>query len=314
MAVGVACSSGNSESNSAKACVPGQSIQCAGVNGCLGAQACNADGTGYNSCACGSGVGSGSTTAVGGAGSRPGATGGMQTSGWPFGGSIFNTGGSQTLGGQAGLVGGQSGNAGSVGTNGGSNTIQGGTSATTPGGNANCSPVSMAGYTFPAYKPARHIANACTDQAIQQYYTDCYSAGNCTAFSASGAFATCGACLEPTLLTDSSYGPILAVGNTNPPFYETNVAGCEELVGATSCAPKMQIAFLCEYNSCASSCPLLNASSYDALFKCMDSARASTCAQQDTASHCLTTSAQVAACSGSTFQAQFLAIAKIFCQ
>lgn len=39
--------------DSASACTPGQSVPCAGPGGCLGGQACNAEGTGYLTCDCG---------------------------------------------------------------------------------------------------------------------------------------------------------------------------------------------------------------------------------------------------------------------
>jgi len=38
---------------SSKSCTPGQSVACTGPGGCAGGQVCNADGTGYEACACG---------------------------------------------------------------------------------------------------------------------------------------------------------------------------------------------------------------------------------------------------------------------
>jgi hypothetical protein len=43
----------NSPADAGSVCVPGQSVQCAGPGGCLGDQACNAQGSGYLVCDCG---------------------------------------------------------------------------------------------------------------------------------------------------------------------------------------------------------------------------------------------------------------------
>jgi hypothetical protein len=172
----------------------------------------------------------------------------------------------------------------------------------------------MTGYKYPAYAPARRLARSCTEQQIKQYYTECYTGGECSAFSVSGAQAQCGACLTPTELSASEYGPLLRVGNPNAYFYQTNVAGCEELLGETACAPKMQIEFMCEYLACADSCPLNPGSGYyDALYRCMNDARGAQCSQEQAAAACLTSAANVTACSGANFEQQFLAIAKVFC-
>jgi hypothetical protein len=172
----------------------------------------------------------------------------------------------------------------------------------------------MAGYKYPTYVPARHVQHSCTEQAIQQYFTDCYTGGDCSAFGLSGAQAQCGACLTPTELSAAAYGPLLRVGTPNAYIYETNVAGCEELLGETNCAPKMQVEFLCEYLACTDSCPLRDGSGYyDALYRCMTDARTTQCSQEQKAATCLTNTASAAACCGSSFQEQFLAIAKVFC-
>lgn len=172
----------------------------------------------------------------------------------------------------------------------------------------------MTGYKYPSYVPARQLKHSCTEQAIRQYYTDCYVGGDCSAFGISGAEAQCGACLTPTELSATSYGPLLRIGNPNAYFYQTNTAGCEELLGETACAPKMQVEFLCEYLACADSCPLNPGSGYyDALYRCMQSAQTSQCSQEKTAATCLTSAANVTACGGNSFEEQFIAIAKVFC-
>ena len=72
-------------------CVPGKSDACVGLAGCSGGQTCNADGTGYGPCDCGSAGGGG------------GATGGGGSSG---GGSLGGGGGGMTGGGGGGITGG----------------------------------------------------------------------------------------------------------------------------------------------------------------------------------------------------------------
>jgi len=290
-ALNLSCSSGNSNDDS-RTCVPGQSIQCGGLSGCVGAQSCKADGSGYDACYCAGQGGAGSQLNAGGThsntssyglgtgGYRPGNTTGGVT-------NTFATGGS-----------------GSTLT-----TAVGGTGASTTAATS-CTPKSMTGYAYPSYVPARRIAKSCTEQAIQQYFADCYSGANCTAFQTGGAQAQCGACLAPTDMSAAAYGPLLKAGPASAYYYETNIAGCEELVGEVNCAPKMQVEFLCEYLSCLDAC---TTATFNATFQCMDAARTSQCSQQQAAAACLTSSASVAACSGSTFEAQFIAIAKVFC-
>jgi hypothetical protein len=194
---------------------------------------------------------------------------------------------------------------------GGALTATGGSPAVST---ASCAPTSMTGHKYPSYVPARRMARSCTEQAIQQYFKDCYQGGECSAFNITGSQAQCGTCLAPTELSATAYGPLLRVGTPNAYFYETNVAGCEELMGETSCAPKMQVEFLCEYLSCVDSCPLKDGSGYyDAMYRCMDNARTSQCSQEHTAATCLTNASAAAACSGATFEQQFIAIAKVFC-
>ncbi len=283
-----ACSSANEGEE--RACVPGQAIQCAGPNGCLGAQSCNAEGSGYEACVCG---GIADTVPHQNTGGSVGTN-----SAHPVGGSTM----SQSHG---------TGGASSLGASGGNPGATGGSPAIST---ANCAPKSMAGYQYPGYVPARRLQHSCTLDAIKQYFDECYRGGECAAFEISGAQAQCGACLAPTELNATAYGPLLRVGSPNAYFYDTNVAGCEELLGETACAPKMQVEFLCGYLSCADSCPLNSGSGYyDALFRCMNDAKSSQCNQEHAAAICLTNAANVAACSGNSFEEQFIAIAKVFC-
>lgn len=267
------------------ACVPGQSIQCAGPSGCSGSQVCKVDGSGFDSCDCGH---AGNTAGTGGAGNAT---------------TKINTGGAPQT---TGLATGGS-NAAPLDATGG---------YTSPAiSTANCVPKSVTDDAYPAYVPARRLPGSCTEADIAQYYTDCYAGKSCAAFDVGGALAKCGACLAPTELSATAYGPLLRVGKPNAYFYETNVAGCEELQGETACAPKMQTEFFCKYLACNTSCPITDASGYyDALYRCMNAAQDSACADRHAAAICLTSADKAAACSGATFQEQFLNIAKAFCK
>lgn len=291
----VACSSGGNEQS--LVCEPGRSIQCAGPNGCIGAQSCNGKGSGYDPCSCGSTSTPLTDQATGGLASTPRSftTAGGSTS-YATGGTPVSTGGASSK---------------SNSSSGGALTATGGSPAIST---ANCAPTAMAGYKYPNYVPARRLSHSCSEQAIQLYFTDCYVGGECSAFGITGTQAPCGACLAPTELSAQTYGPLLRLGTPNAYFYQTNVAGCEDLMGETSCAPKMQVEFLCEYLACEDSCPLNDASGYyDAMYRCMNDARSTQCSQQQAAATCLTNTASAAACSGADFQEQFIAIAKVFC-
>ena len=268
-------------------CTPGQSTQCAGVTGCVGAQVCNADGSGYGECTCGN------------SGYQVGSVGG----------NAFTSSSANVAQFGAGGAAGASSPTGYSPTGGQSTTASGGT----PASNPSCVPASMNGQTFPAYIPARHMPGSCTEQAITDYYNNCYLSGECAVFMTGGPYETCGACLAPTELTASSLGPLLRVGTGSLPALETNVAGCEEILGEVACAPKMQIEFLCQYVACANNCPLNDYDSFNGLFQCMATAVTSQCASQHTAAQCLKSASDAAPCSGSSFQEQLTAVAKVFC-
>jgi hypothetical protein len=148
---------------------------------------------------------------------------------------------------------------------------------------------------------------------VQQYYTSCYLAGDCAAFRTGGAQAACGACLAPTDLGASAYGPLLTLGSGSNYLYETNMAGCIELEGEAACAARLQVAALCEYYACAASCPITDSASYQLETQCMMNARSTACSSEQSAAVCITNVAHATACSGGGFEGQFLAIGKVFC-
>ena len=270
----------SSASNDAGGCTQGQSVQCTGVSGCIGTQLCSSDGATYGECSCGfnvSSVGGNATTGTSASGANSRSGGG--------------TGGNSSAGGQPYTPTGGAGASGSLG----------------------CVPRSMSGQAYPPYIPARHLRGSCTEQTILDYYNICYLLGECSAFMKGGPYETCGACLAPSELTASSFGPLLRVGVGALEALETNVAGCEEILGEVACSANMQVEFLCQYGACANSCPVTDSASFDGLLQCMTAAITSQCASQHTAAQCLKNASNAAPCSGSSFQEQFTAVAKVFC-
>ncbi len=257
-------------------CVSGQSIACAGPAGCHGSQTCRADGLGYEACRC--------DLVPGSAGNGPGSASGGSGGGSPNGAGGWSN-----------------------------QPASGGSISATGGASSACSPKDMAGFVYPAYKPARRQAGSCSEQAIQDFYTTCYSNGDCAAFQPGGARASCGACLGFTPLDASQYGPVVKLGSDAQYLAETNMAGCIELVGEPDCAARMQVAALCEYYACAAGCPLADTSSYQALMDCMAQARATVCTSAQSAAACIRDAAHVSACSGPSFETQFAAVARVFC-
>src|SRR5271157_614871 len=129
----VACSGGSGQAgseNSLRACVPGQSKDCAGPSGCQGNQTCTEDGSGYDACACGEPNGTGGT-----GGSI--STGG-NSSNANSGGSFVNSGGTVgSIGGSSASIGGSSRTGGNSSVSLGGSTASNGGSTPSTGGNAN---------------------------------------------------------------------------------------------------------------------------------------------------------------------------------
>ncbi len=294
LAAGVSC---GSQDQNDSACTPGQQLQCTGDNGCSGAQICNADGTTYSVCTCGSLGGSGSAQGAGGSPTSDVYSGGSGASSSPSSKASGGSSGARTSSTAGGLA----------------STLLGGSASYSTGGAVTCAPANMTGTSYPPYIPALYTPGACTEQAILQYYTDCYQQGNCSEFTLSGSLALCGGCLTPSTLTASSYGPFLKVGDATQYFFQLNVPGCEQILGERSCAQKMQVEFFCEYWACMNNCASADTTSYVPLFTCMNVAVSSSCASEHAAAQCLTSSADAAACTGSSFQDQFVAVAKVFC-
>ncbi len=280
----------SSAQDAGTACDPGASLSCVGVTGCQGAQVCNTDGSGFGTCTCSPGS----------------ASGGASHTSVATGGATF-----ASAGGKSGT--GIAANTGATSGLGGANAGSGGTKALTSGGNATCKPSNMSGYTYPQYVPARRLKGSCTTQTIGQYYDDCIVNDNCDAYLPGGKEETCGACLNPTTLESTSYGPVLKAGNDWTYFYEVNTAGCLELLGETACAPKVQAKFLCHYGACKSNCALATTADFDPLMQCMSNADNETCAAAVSAADCVKDSKNLDLCTGPGFMSQFFAVASAFC-
>lgn len=343
-ALALACSSDDQDDEVSEgyACTPGLSVACVGVGNCQGYQICKSDGTGYDACQCSgnpagstggtnstststlptrggsfgtssggsTGVGSGGTaqTSVG-AASSVGSAGFATTSN----GGVTSAGATSSFGGSAGL--GATSSLGGVTSAGATSSLGGVTSAggtSSLGGSSGagvCAPADMTGHTYPAYVPARRLFGTCTESDAQSYFTNCYQKGSCADFQTGGAKAACGACLKPSAQNETAYGPLIRFGTGASALDQTNMAGCIELVGEADCAKKMMVETLCEYDSCATNC----SGSYQALANCMVDSRNTSCAAAQKAAVCIADSAHVAACSGSGFEGQFMALARVFC-
>ncbi|HMA95825.1 MAG TPA: hypothetical protein VKP30_24220 [Polyangiaceae bacterium] len=288
-------------------CVPGQSTACVGANSCQGFQLCNDDGSAYGVCNCSNPSNStGATSSTGTKLSSPiAATGGSRfATSDHF--SSFAYGGANPTGTLNGVGGVLAAAGGSVNVAGAS--ARGSTVAT-----GVCAPVDMSSYVYPTYKPARRLGASCSEAEIQNYYDACYSKGNCADFQPNGKSAACGTCLAPSAVDAAEYGPIIRLGGTSSPLDITNMAGCIELMGESDCAKPLMVASLCDYYACASNCSATDSASYQALMTCMTTARSTACTGAQSASVCIRDPAHAAACSGSGFAGQFLAIARAFC-
>ncbi|MBN2197575.1 MAG: hypothetical protein JW751_32650 [Polyangiaceae bacterium] len=260
-------------------------------------------------------------TCCGNEGSEAGADGGTGASsgGSSLGGSSEDgddggedTGGVVGAGGDAGengsggfLTGGPT--TGGAGGSGGAASTDG----TIPTGGAvePCEPAALEDWEPPDYVAARADPGACTTAQIQRYYDDCLVDASCADFEEGGDDEDCGACLAPTPLGAASWGPILELNAR--PFYrwESNLAGCIELLGESDCAEKIAAAQACAREVCTIGCGLTHPD-YSA---CIEEARASECAEYEAAAVCIMDPQHVEQCSGSGFEGLVLAYGEVFC-
>jgi hypothetical protein len=271
----------------------GDSANGSGANGSLGGRYGGTGALAGRSSAGNSGTGATSNAGATGTGSTAGTTGTGATPGTTGGGSSVGTGGTTTS---------PSGGSSSTGA-----TSSGGSAATV------CQPNDMSTFTPPAYVPARRLGGSCTAAQISDYYTSCFTGGNCAAYLTGGAAQACGTCLAGSDFGSSSYGPLFRYGTSPFLMYETNTGGCIELQGEPACAQKIQAAQLCEQYACAANCPVSDQASYNAMVACKSTARTGTCTTLMAAAVCIMDPAHSTACGGADFQSLFLNMARVFC-
>ncbi len=172
-----------------------------------------------------------------------------------------------------------------------------------------CEPRDMSDWSAPAYVPASSPQDVCSESDIVRFYADCLMGNDCSAFEADGDDAECGACLQPDPIDADDYGAIFQLSPR--PFYrwETNVSGCIELFGDTTCADKIQAAQSCVREACASNCGVASAG-YD---ECVSAARSDACGEYEAAAVCITSAEALDACSGGDFETMVVKLGLVFC-
>ncbi len=198
---------------------------------------------------------------------------------------------------------------GSPSPTGGSPITAGGTPAALGGALGTCEPTDMSSWTAPPYVPARAATVACTDTLIEQYYADSCQFGGCPAFEEGGQNADCGACLAPSELDASEFGPVLALLVGTLQSSELNGPGCVELKGQLDCAIRTWEYDECTRQACLPTCNPSTSSEYDLYSACRRTARTTSCASYAQAALCLNEETSTA-CGG---QDIWQAIGRVFC-
>jgi hypothetical protein len=167
----------------------------------------------------------------------------------------------------------------------------------------------MSSWTPPAYVPAAPAQQVCSVAQIGRFYDDCLMGPDCSAFDVGGADAECGACMWPSPIDGSSYGPVLEVAPRPNYRWESNTAGCIEILGEAACAESIQAAQACAREACLDTCGAMSPGFND----CATRARTTVCQTYTAASACISSAATSAACGGNGFREIVLALGAIFC-
>lgn len=187
-----------------------------------------------------------------------------------------------------------------------------------------------AGYTPPAYVHAVPHENACSQQLIADYYTQCLDSASTAQTCApwtnmpDAAHQACVACLV-TPATASAYGPVVQTNLGNIIVSEPNLAGCVEIAdpAGLSCATKLQDRTDCDDSACTAQCPVTDDPSFQLWQTCLTNAdnaagscqayyQATSCVSSEmpdggVAEACFTTAANP------TFEDDYNAVAPVFC-
>jgi hypothetical protein len=165
------------------------------------------------------------------------------------------------------------------------------------------------------WTPPRPInATGCSDAQIAGYYAACLSGGSgCSTFEGAAANTACVKCINSNI-TDSAYGPLIAVPNN---VVYANIGGCIALVSgdvtSSGCGAKAWEASECEDKACSDNCVGADFATYQ---KCTNSAASGTCATEEKAVCDLSDAGNVTAMcnlNASTFQDLYTAITTVFC-
>jgi len=162
--------------------------------------------------------------------------------------------------------------------------------------------------------PATPDASACSDQQIQDYYTNCLpgTGNSCTTWEGVTANANCAKCLI-TSESASAWGPLISVPNN---VVYANAGGCIALeqgdTSSSGCGAKAWEASQCEDLACSDNC---SGSTFQEYQACTQSAATGTCASEIAAECNLADAGNVAPCNlgATTFQDLYVSIATVFC-
>lgn len=177
-----------------------------------------------------------------------------------------------------------------------------------------CTPATVAPGDLTWTPPHAPDLTACSDQQIQDYFTNCLpgSGTSCATYEKLTANAACIKCII-SQKTDATYGPLIAVPNG---VVYANTGGCVALeqgdVTNTGCGAKIWEESECEDLACSDNCAGAAFADYQ---KCTTAARSGTCAAEVTAECNLADAGNVAACNlaATSFQALYTSIATVFC-
>jgi MYXO-CTERM domain-containing protein len=187
-----------------------------------------------------------------------------------------------------------------------------------------------ASFTPPAYVHAAPHQNACSQQLIADYYTQCLgsaaTAQTCAPWTNApdAAHQACVACLV-TPATASAYGPVVQTTFGNIIVSESNLAGCIELAdpAGLACATALQDRTDCDEAACTTQCPIVDDASFLQWQTCENNAdnAASSCGAYFQATSCAASEMPdggvAAACfpaaANPTFEDDYGAIAPVFC-
>jgi hypothetical protein len=189
------------------------------------------------------------------------------------------------------------------------------------GGMTTCAPGDVSTFMPPAYKNAKKVAGACTQQFITSFYNDCLAPNatmtTCAPWGSSGdaAHKACAACII-TAESAAQYGALIEHKGT----VSVNIPGCMELkdtAGGLACAKSYQASEECDDAACAANCPVTDDASFQLYQACTQQAAANGCKTYSQAAACADAEADggaAAACfSGMTFQDLYNSVTPIFC-